>query len=501
MYLKVEDTSSVVLDPYNNNIPDLNQVIVNYGIDTMKSAFKAPDAVLQRIYRIHFQDTSRIDSLIIDLKALNFIEYAEKIPFHYTGHIPNDLTQDQWGLRKISAESAWDISQGSSGVSVAIVDNAVLTTHEDLVGNIWVNQDEQAGNGIDDDLNGYVDDRNGYDVADDDENPNPPSGTSSSSSFKHGTHCSGIASAVTDNGKGIASLGYNLSIISVKCASDTGNGQALTHAYEGIDYAVSAGADVVSMSFGTTSNSATGSYIINYASTNGVVLLASAGNSDTTQQNYPAAYGEVIAVGATNSSDEKAWFSNYGNWIDVMAPGVNIQSTLTGGTSSYGKLSGTSMSCPLVAALAGLILSKENLFTPSQVKDRIVNGCDNINAQNPGYTGQLGAGRINAYQSLLLTGKMNYESKTSDMLLYPNPTSGHLNVSFKKTNTNFTYNINSYKILDPSGRVILFSDVQKRNEIKIPLKNELEKGVYFLEITADYEKKSQFKFMRKFIVE
>ena len=201
IYLKLEDTSTVDLDPYNNNILALNTIFSTFGVDTIYQAFRTQDPLVDKIYRLEFTDLLNTGLLISQLQALLFIDYAEQVPLiETTGttYLPNDLDAAQYALDKINAQSAWDVSQGSPTVTVAIVDNAISTTHEDLQNVIWTNPGEVAGNLIDDDFNGYIDDVNGYDVANLDPNANPPAGINASSSWNHGTHCAGIAGAETD---------------------------------------------------------------------------------------------------------------------------------------------------------------------------------------------------------------------------------------------------------------------------------------------------------------
>jgi len=455
VYIKVHASSNIILDPYNYSISGLNQVINEYGITEIIRPFKTPDISLQKIYRIKFTKWTKINHLIADLMKLGFLEYAEKAPLYRVNHIPNDYTAAyQWSLAKIKAPQAWDFSTGSSSVSVAIVDNGVALNHVDLLLNIHINSGEIPGNSLDEDLNGYPDDIRGYDVADNDNDPAPPAGTNNSSYFVHGTVCAGIASAATNNGVGISSIGYSVKIIPVKCAPDNSDGSQLTNSYEGVDYAMSAGADIVSMSFGSSSTFLTWSFLISAAHARNIVLIASAGNNNSEQIYYPAGYPYVIAAGATTQTDERASFSNHGSWVDVMSPGVSILSTFPQDNNTYGYANGTSMSCPLVAGLAGLILSLDPTIFSSEVETFIKNGCDNIDAMNPGYIGKLGSGRINAYRSLNAMAAINVEetenNSNPNMLIYPNPADGSFNIRFGE-NVPYTCDL---KIYNAKGQLI-----------------------------------------------
>lgn len=356
---------------------------------------------LHRTRRIRFQAAARVTELRNYLAHLPQTELVERVPLYRIDFTPNDPQfASQWHLAQIDATNAWNLSFGNNNVSIAVVDDAVLTTHQDLAPSIWVNPLEIAGNGIDDDGNGYIDDVSGYDVADLDNNPNPPLAFATNSVYTHGTHCAGIAGAATNNSQGIASIGFGVKLIPVKCNNDATPGPSLPAAYDGLAYAISVLPDVISLSWGGPGGAATGQALMDLAYANDIVVVAAAGNSNVTTPMYPASYNHVISVAATDPGDLKASFSNYGATIDVSAPGVNIPSTLAGSTSSYGNLSGTSMATPLVAGLAGLMRS----FNPSKTVDDIEaclkSTADPIDLINPTYAGQLGAGRINAFHAL-----------------------------------------------------------------------------------------------------
>ena len=161
------------------------------------------------------------------LESNDLVEYVERVPDYQAFYTPNDLHTSQWNLTQIFAEQAWDETMGNNRI-IAMVDDAILLSHEDLSANIWTNPGEIPGNGIDDDANGYIDDVNGWDAADGDNDPNPPA-TASSACFSHGSHCAGIAAAVTDNSLGIASIGFNSQIMAVKIG--TGACSSLANAY------------------------------------------------------------------------------------------------------------------------------------------------------------------------------------------------------------------------------------------------------------------------------
>lgn len=370
-------------------LPFLDAVVKNHQVTKLSRPFFAAknSDVLQRTFLLEFADHANVMSIIMELRATHSVEYAERVPLDKTTLTPNDPSySSQWHLATINAAGAWNYFSTGSNIKIAIVDDAVERTHPDISPNLWVNPGEIANNNIDDDGNGYIDDINGYDVGSNDNNPNPPS-----SSYAHGTHVTGCASPATNNATGVAGIGFSCKIMAVK---STTSSSSITNGYDGIVYAVASGADVINMSWGGTGSSTTAQNIITWASNQGVVLVAAAGNNNTNTMFYPAGYTECIAVAATASGDAKASFSNYGTWVDISAPGNNIYATYYGAT--YSNLSGTSMASPIVAGLAGLMLSLNPSLTPADIRNCITSTAANINAQNSSYIGQLGAGRIDA---------------------------------------------------------------------------------------------------------
>ena len=283
---------------------------------------------------------------------------------------PNDpYFSNQWGMTKIQAPDAWGITQGSSTVMIAIVDTGVYQNHEDLSGKIVANKNLTTSGTVDD-------------------------------LYGHGTHVAGIAAAATNNGIGVAGVGYNCSIMNVKVLDDTGSGYYSWIA-GGITWAADNGAKVISMSLGGSSSSSTLENAINYAWSKGVVIVAAAGNNGTSGAVYPAYYTNVIAVAATDSNDVKASWSSYGSWVDVAAPGVSIFSTLPNhinqmGTQNYGNLSGTSMATPYVAGLAGLVWATPYGTSNTNVRNRIQSTADQITGTGTYWQ----YGRINAYKAV-----------------------------------------------------------------------------------------------------
>ena len=350
-----------------------------YGIHTVRKPFYfARTNDISEVYQLYFDRLGDEELLARELEKLEIVNYAERVPIMRPTFTPNDLgpqagNGNQWGLWRISAQDAWDITQGSTEIRVAIVDDAVLTTHPDLIPNLVA----------------------GYDVSQDNTDPNP-----NQTGMTHGTHVAGIVGAATNNGIGVASIGFNIKIIPVKSSNSA---QFISDAYAGVIWSADNGADVINMSWGGSGFSTTGQNIINYAFNAGCVNIAAAGNDNVSSIFYPAGYNNVVSVASTASNDAKSNFSNYGGWIDISAPGSQILSTYFNNSyaPTYANLSGTSMASPMVAGLAGLVLSVNPELPQQQVVDCILSTADNINGANPSFIGQLGSGRINAFEAVL----------------------------------------------------------------------------------------------------
>lgn len=365
-----------------------------------------PDGTdLSLIYTIYFPITVDVMDVCNDLKRLSGIVYADPwwLPRYSLEH--NDPQRNnQYGLNLCDANDAHDISTGNSDAIVAIVDSGIDMEHSDLLPNMWVNLGEDANgdgqldeddeNGQDDDRNGKTDDFWGWDFMDRDGYPHD----SDRSGWRgHGTHCAGISSAKTNNRTGIASVGYNCTVLPIR----TGSEGTVTYGYQGIEYAVRAGASVISCSWGSYQNAGFARDVINSAYENDVLVLCAAGNDNTDNLHYPSAYDNCVAVAATGSNDVKANFSNYGEYIDISAPGVNIRSTFLGNT--YRDMSGTSMACPFAAGVAILIRATVPDADVDEVWELLIEGADDISGVNQNrYEGLLGSGRINAYNSLMM---------------------------------------------------------------------------------------------------
>jgi PKD repeat protein len=439
IYLKLDKTAlKSVLKHNPDDLPltlftNFDRAILKYDIVKISRPFHqaGDDDKLPLIFKIEFSDIQNVDGLIEDLKDLPHVVYAEKVPLAHTHVNPNDPQFSAMShLQQINAPAAWNIFNGNSNITVAVVDNAIMWTHADLIGNTYTNTAEASGiTGIDDDGNGYIDDINGWDAADGDNDPLPPF-----NGVFHGTHCAGIAGASTDNGIGVASIGWNIRIIPVKGEpSSSGSTTNVTNGYEGILYAVRAGARVISCSWGGANPSITEQFVIDYAWNRGCIIIASAGNNNNSAPNYPGAYNNVYCVAAVDATDGKSGISSFGPWVDISAPGDNILSTMPyTGTPAYQPQTGTSMATPMVAGLAGLMLSKSPHMTRANVLNCISSTAANIYtvSANAVYTGSLGAGRIDAFAAMSCAATFSAMPPVANFYAFPLNTCPNTAVSF-----------------------------------------------------------------------
>ncbi|MBN1879416.1 S8 family serine peptidase [bacterium] len=377
------------------------------GVSGWQTLCQAPDADvtcdLDRWFVVTASNGKTDQQLLDALQSLASVETSSLNYYVYMDEIPNDPDfNKQFALPLMEAPAAWDVIKGNSSVVVAIIDSGTDLTHPDLASAIWINPGEIPGNGIDDDGNTYIDDTQGWDFDGNDNNPNYGNAVND-----HGTHVSGIVSAITNNGIGVAGGTWGCPIMILKVFPDSGGGAAVGNVAAAIRYAADNGALVANLSLGSGSNFAIQEEAVEYAYTAGVTIVAAAGNGgndgigDSTPH-YPSANEGVIGVGNTNRFDSKDGSSNYGeDYVDVYAPGVSIRSTLPGG--NYGNLGGTSMSSPMAAALAALIKCQNPSFTPDEILERMQKGCDAIDYSNPAYRGLLDPGRINYFLSLAET--------------------------------------------------------------------------------------------------
>lgn len=320
---------------------------------------------------------------------------------------------DLWWLKEINAPEAWGLSTGA-GVTVAVVDTGVDYNHEDLQGNIWTNSGEIAGNGIDDDNNGLIDDWRGWDFVNSDNDVMDDQG--------HGTHVSGIIGALKDNGKGIAGVAPNAKILGIKVLDRNGSG-TFSDIIKGIKYAADMGARIINMSLGavydfsidyikTNYASYYDAYLkpikdaILYAAGKGSIVIAASGNSGTdVNRTVPGGFEETLSVGATTPTGGKAYFSNYGPTLDLTAPGWDVLSLRAAGTTlgtpvstGYTRASGTSMATPMVTGVVALLLAQDPTLDLAGIERRLKFSATDLGAA--GFDTSFGYGQVDALKAI-----------------------------------------------------------------------------------------------------
>ena len=393
---------------------------------------------LHKWYEITFDSKTEVDQLVKEYNKIKEVDIAEAVPEmqlfdkdphkktskaikSLTGGANDPRYDEQWHYNNtgqtggtedadIDLPEAWEVETGNSNVIVAIEDQGVDYDHPDLKGNMWVNEGETPNNGVDDDNNGYVDDYYGYNFGDDQGSISPGD---------HGSHTGGTVAAETNNSTGVAGIAGGtgnddgVRIMSAQVFGNSSNGGFA----EAFTYSADMGAHVSQNSWGGGGESQSINDAIDYFIANGgssgspmeggVVVIA-AGNSDVSSgaSTWPAQYEKAIAVAATNHNDVRSYYSNYGSWVDISAPGGETNSAtqegvLSSNNGGYQFMQGTSMACPHVSGVAALIVSKfAGDITPSEVRSKLINNTDPIDDLNPNYSGQLGSGRLNAYAAL-----------------------------------------------------------------------------------------------------
>ena len=340
-------------------------------------------------YGIISLDSSASDegfiSLLASVQGVKSISSEKKVRATL---VPDDTYADlQWGLDTVNAYEAWDITRGGHEVVVAVLDTGIDWNHPDIAPNIW---NDSAG------YHGYNFIAENHFPMDDNVNAYDDSGNWLPNQYTyHGTHVAGVVGAVMNNAIGVAGMAQ-VRLMAVKVMNDSGEGTDSMVA-NGIYYAVENHADIITMSLGVDGASTALRNAVDHASREGCVMVAAAGNSGSSYVSYPAAYPQVIAVGATDSADRLASFSNYGLNLDIMAPGVSIYST-QGGGSNYQYLSGTSTAAPYVAGTAALMLSINPALTPVDIGDFLNSTARDIS--RTGYDTMTGWGLVNAFDAV-----------------------------------------------------------------------------------------------------
>jgi hypothetical protein len=416
------------------DIPALNSLSAQFEVRDMSRLYEgygAPEKAGMPDLRLHwavdFSAKYDLETVRRAFAALPEVAEAWAVDICRQQALPNDpaLSNQQWYLRNttlgqfdVRALGGWAEAVGDTNRIIAIVDSGVDWQHPDLGGtgpnyidgNIWINWTEYNGTpGVDDDGNGKLDDIRGWDFVDvpgqgypdeDDDTPdNDPSDYES-----HGTACSGIASAITNNAIGIAGAAHNCKIMAVRVGW-LPNGEdigvvRMDYASQGMLYAAAKGARIINCSWGSSSFLQTA---VTQCVSVGCIIITSAGNNNDEVADYLSTNSQVLSVAATEKNDLKASFSSYGTWVELSAPGVDMYTTWYNrldGSHTYLSTQGTSFSSPLACGCAALIWSAHPTWNRLEIMAQLMATCDDIDALNPAYAGKLGAGRINLLRAL-----------------------------------------------------------------------------------------------------
>ncbi|MCA6421676.1 MAG: S8 family peptidase [Flavobacterium sp.] len=510
-----------------NQIKKLKFLFNDYPINTIKPLDIARTNVLNgRPVLVIFNNPINIETIIQKLKDTNLFDYVEpdfisfgsgKKDESYISYdirfiptlttIPNDqFFFRQWGLHNngsftlspslvdadVDMIEAWDITTGSPNIKMAVIDTGVRMNHPEFSGRFFSNSSETI-NGLDDDGNGYVDDINGWDFVNNDNNPTDDQG--------HGTNVTGIAMANANNNIGYAGVDWNCKLLPIKVL-DFNNSGFNSNIIASIYYSIDRNVDLISISIGSSGFSTAYQNAVNQAYSLNIPIIACMMNFNNNTSYYPAAFNNTIAVGSTNPNDNRTvpffWSStsgsNYGNHIDVVAPGnyiYGLSHTSNSGYETY--WGGTSQATPLVSGIVSLMLSLNPNLTVDQINIILRNTAED-QIGNPiedtfGWDQYYGAGRVNAFNALSQVQSLSNEDiiYNEDIKIYPNPVKEILN--FKSSVNPYSFSIS---IHDITGRLV--KDYHKvNNSIDV---SQLKNGVYILNI--DYDKN---KIIKKFIKE
>ncbi|MBP7653808.1 S8 family serine peptidase [Candidatus Dependentiae bacterium] len=428
----------------------LAKFVVSEIIDSKIQAYKTYGGIINtsvlsnNTVLFEFDSSSSFDKFYNIFKSDTTIIISQPNYVYKSCVIPNPNDDDydiaangkQWGLGKIKANNAWEIDSGLySNIIIAVLDTGIDTNHPDLKNKTFLNTYEIPGNGIDDDNNGYIDDYNGFNfVGAFQTNGQWQSDTNFPDMFDidgHGTWCSLIIGAETDNDTFGAGVIWGGKILPVRCLGADDDGRQIigttSTLVEGIYYAVKIGAKVINMSLGSSDKDSLEEQAVNYAYAQNIVLIAAAGNNNSNNDYsniYPSDFSNVISVGASDISDNRADFSNYGwNNVNIFAPGTNIYFPKTNGSIEY--WNGTSASAPFVSGVAALLFSYNPNLKPWEIKDILIRSADYPVLNDPASSNK---GRLNAYNALKMV-QLNRPVIDKDkraVINFPNP--------FKKIN-------------------------------------------------------------------
>lgn len=510
-----------------NEIDNLNFLFEDYTINKITPLDISKVKILNgRPLVIIFNESINIEATIKRLEDTNLFNYVEpdyivsgsgfknedNIKFNldlkpYVSTIPNDqYFFRQWGLHNngsftlspsvldadVDMIEAWDITTGSPNIKMAVLDSGIRMNHPEFSGRFYTNTNETT-NGLDEDNNGYIDDIDGWDFVNNDNNPTDDHG--------HGTNVTGIAMANANNNIGYAGVDWNCKLLPLKVL-DANNSGFNSNIIASIYYSISRNVDLISISIGGSGFSTAYENAINQAYSQNIPVIACMMNFNNNVSYYPAAFVNTIAVGSTNPNDNRSvpffWSStsgsNYGNHIDVVAPGNYIYGLSHTSNTAYGTYwGGTSQATPLVAGIVSLMLSINPNLTVEEIRTILRNTAEdqigNPSEDTIGWDQYYGAGRVNALNALSYVQSLSNENFTSyeSIKIYPNPVNEKLNIKPLANHNNF-----NVSIYDITGRYIK-EYINVNNSIDV---SQLKNGVYMLNINLDNK-----RIIKKFIKE
>jgi len=361
---------------------------------------------------------------LIKVKTQNFdleswqnnkdVLFAEKLPqTHFaTDTLPSDPYYPfQWEMKYLELPQVWiELQDNDTNSTVAVVDSGTDFDHEDLQ-RVFYNIDDPI-NGVDDDNNGFVDDFRGWDFGEYDNNPELTSFSN------HGREMTSLVAGETNNGKGIANISYNLKYLPIKITDDNG---VITDPFEGVTYAIDRGIKVINCSWYQTAKSIYAESVVDYAVQNNVMIIAAAGNENSSKETYPGSDSRVLCVGGINKLETKSNVSNYGNWVDIYSPAEDIYVAFP--MQNYFPKGGTSVATALTSSAFCLLKKIFPSETNIQIKNRLIQSGKSFVYK--GLQGKI----INLKQAII--------NETSTVFqIFPNPSQGDIQITIPEITQN-----------------------------------------------------------------
>lgn len=494
------DTNRSISEKFN--ISALQELQLEYPVKEIRLSGNRSQ---QNTYVVYLQNEENIEQVIERYEQTGLFEYVEHNKggiaggqqFEVFNTTPNDaLFSRQWGMKNdgsfslspaeagvdIKMEQAWDIETGDPNILIAVLDSGARINHPELSGRLWTNTAEVM-DGTDTDGNGFVDDINGWDFAYNDNDPTDDVG--------HGTNIIGILASNSDNGTAYSGINWSSKVMNIKMLNDQNAYTDGAWAVDAIYYAVDNGADIINMSWGG------GAFAplqdaIEYAASQGVVLIACMMNFDDNTPYYPAAYPETIAVGSIDPDGDRSspfyWNpnsgSNYGPHIDVIAPGNYTYNITHSSDTNYNIYwGGTSQAAPHVAGVASLLMSKDPLLTPAEIRTILRDTADDQTGDPsediPGFDNFYGYGRLNAFAALGNALGIQENDFNTTVSIFPNPIVRGTNLTVRSTSSE----ISQIEFYDVLGKRIFTSEVfSLSKEIDV---SSISSGVYMVRIFSN----------------